>query len=187
MAVANAGYRVIAPDLRGRGSSWSPLEIANYTLDKLQKDVLDIMDTLKIEKAHLVGHDWGAVMGWNLAGMHADRFYTNTVVSIGHFSSPAFEGYKEKASSWYIYLFLQEGLAEQTLASYDWAFFRDIAFNRKNIDDMLERLTGPNQLTTALKATGQICKTGWRNLTPNILLKMNHQFNLKSKSRHFRF
>lgn len=61
-ALVDAGYRAIAPDLRGRGGSDKPPEVADYALSHIVRDVAAIMDRLDIPRAHIIGHDWGAAV-----------------------------------------------------------------------------------------------------------------------------
>jgi pimeloyl-ACP methyl ester carboxylesterase len=58
-ALAEAGFRVIVPDLRGFGASDKPEGIESYGIPALVGDVLGVMDYLDVERAHFVGHDWG--------------------------------------------------------------------------------------------------------------------------------
>jgi len=65
--VAAAGYRAIAPDLRGYGGSDKPVGVEHYTLQKLMGDITGLLDELEVEAAHIVAHDWGALLAWQLA------------------------------------------------------------------------------------------------------------------------
>ena len=73
-ALVEAGFRVIAPDLRGYGGSFSPAEKEHYTIPILMSDVIAILDALKLEKVHLIGHDWGAGVAWSLVEFFENRF-----------------------------------------------------------------------------------------------------------------
>lgn len=73
-AVATAGYRAIAPDMRGYGRSSAPADAALYTPLHTAGDLLGLLDAFKIPSATLVGHDWGATHAWNAALMRPDRF-----------------------------------------------------------------------------------------------------------------
>jgi pimeloyl-ACP methyl ester carboxylesterase len=73
-AIAAAGYRAIAPDMRGCGRSSAPVEAASYTPLQTAGDLVDLLDALKIASAVIVGHDWGATHAWNAAMMRPDRF-----------------------------------------------------------------------------------------------------------------
>ncbi|XP_022103106.1 bifunctional epoxide hydrolase 2-like [Acanthaster planci] len=72
-ALVLAGYRVIVPDQRGFGLSSAPMEIKDYTHDHLCKDIKDIMDSLNIPRATVVGHDWGGVVVWLMALRYPSR------------------------------------------------------------------------------------------------------------------
>jgi len=73
-AVAAAGYRAIAPDMRGYGRSSAPEDASLYTPLHTAGDLIGLLDVLKISSAVLVGHDWGATHAWNAALMRPDRF-----------------------------------------------------------------------------------------------------------------
>jgi len=72
-ALADAGFHAIAPDLRGYGASDRPEEIEAYGLFTLVEDVIGLLDSLGLERAALVGHDWGAIIAWTAALLHPDR------------------------------------------------------------------------------------------------------------------
>ena len=73
-AIASAGYRAIAPDMRGYGRSSAPADATLYTPLQTAGDLVGLLDALKISSAVLVGHDWGATHAWNAALMRPDRF-----------------------------------------------------------------------------------------------------------------
>ncbi len=73
-AVASAGYRAVAPDMRGYGRSSAPPDASVYTPLHTAGDLVGLLDGLSIDGAVLVGHDWGASHAWNAALMRPDRF-----------------------------------------------------------------------------------------------------------------
>jgi pimeloyl-ACP methyl ester carboxylesterase/catechol 2,3-dioxygenase-like lactoylglutathione lyase family enzyme len=73
-AIASAGYRAIAPDMRGYGRSSAPEDATLYTPLHTAGDLVGLLDALNIPSAVLVGHDWGATHAWNAALMRPDRF-----------------------------------------------------------------------------------------------------------------
>ena len=72
-ALAAAGFRVIAPDQRGYGLTARPKAIEEYDIHYLTGDLVGLLDTLKIEKAVVVGHDWGGMVAWSMAQLHPTR------------------------------------------------------------------------------------------------------------------
>jgi pimeloyl-ACP methyl ester carboxylesterase len=72
--IASAGYRAIAPDMRGYGRSSAPVDASLYTPLHTTGDLIGLLDALEIPRAVLVGHDWGATHAWNAALMRPDRF-----------------------------------------------------------------------------------------------------------------
>ncbi len=73
-ALAEAGYRAVAPDMRGYGQTDRPEPIEKYTLFHLVGDMVGVLDALGAEQAVIVGHDWGAPVAWHAALMRPDRF-----------------------------------------------------------------------------------------------------------------
>ena len=73
-AVAAAGYRAVAPDMRGYGRSSAPADANLYTPLHTAGDLVGLLDALKLSSATIVGHDWGATHAWNAALMRPDRF-----------------------------------------------------------------------------------------------------------------
>jgi pimeloyl-ACP methyl ester carboxylesterase len=72
-ALAQAGYRVLAPDMRGFGKSSAPSEIEDYDLISLCGDLCGLLDAVGEQQAIFVGHDWGANLVWHLAWMQPER------------------------------------------------------------------------------------------------------------------
>jgi pimeloyl-ACP methyl ester carboxylesterase len=73
-ALADAGFRVVAPDMRGYGETESPETIDQYTLLHLVGDMVGVLDALGAERAVIAGHDWGAPVAWHAALLRPDRF-----------------------------------------------------------------------------------------------------------------
>jgi pimeloyl-ACP methyl ester carboxylesterase len=73
-ALAGAGFRAVAPDMRGYGGSDRPEAIDQYTLLHLVGDMVGLLDALDAEHAVIAGHDWGAPVAWHAALMRPDRF-----------------------------------------------------------------------------------------------------------------
>ncbi|MFJ9691434.1 alpha/beta fold hydrolase [Kitasatospora sp. NPDC101183] len=79
-----AGLRTIAPDQRGYSAGARPTGAQSYALPLLGGDAVGILDALGVEDAHVVGHDWGAVVAWYLAAEHPSRVRTLTALSVPH-------------------------------------------------------------------------------------------------------
>jgi pimeloyl-ACP methyl ester carboxylesterase len=74
-ALAQAGFHVVAPDMRGYGQTDRPEEIDKYTLLHLVGDIVSLLDALGVETAVIAGHDWGAPVAWHAALLRPDRFH----------------------------------------------------------------------------------------------------------------
>jgi pimeloyl-ACP methyl ester carboxylesterase len=81
-ALAAAGYRAIAPDMRGYGRTDRPQAIDQYSIFHLTGDMVGLLDALNIEKAAIVGHDWGASVVWHCALFRPDRFPALAALSV---------------------------------------------------------------------------------------------------------
>lgn len=148
-ALVAAGYRVIAPDLRGCGESDRPAEVAAYQTPVLLADVIGLLDALRVQRTHLVGHDWGAGLAWALGALLPDRIDHLACLSVGHPTAFHRVDYDQLAMSWYMLLFQFEGVAEEWLSANDFANFR--AWTRHpDTDNAVERLSRPGHLTGGL-------------------------------------
>ncbi|KAM5165448.1 bifunctional epoxide hydrolase 2 [Mantella aurantiaca] len=84
-ALAAAGYRVIAPDMKGYGDSSAPYEIEEYSQQELCKDLVVFLEKLGISQATLIGHDWGGTLVWNMA-----LFFPERVRAVASLNTPFF-------------------------------------------------------------------------------------------------
>jgi pimeloyl-ACP methyl ester carboxylesterase len=149
----DAGVRTYAPDQRGYSPGARPTDVDAYAISELVADAVALLDALGVNRAHVVGHDWGAVVAWHLAAEHPDRVRTLTAISVPHPSAYAAalatDPDQQRRSS-YIGLFQQEGTAEDMLLEHDGqrlrAMFTGIPAERLDgfVTPMLDRarLTG---------------------------------------------
>ncbi len=77
-------YRVVAPNQRGYSPGARPGDVESYRIPRLVEDAIGLLDTLEIDRAHVVGHDWGAAVAWQVGARHPDRVRTLTAVSVPH-------------------------------------------------------------------------------------------------------
>jgi pimeloyl-ACP methyl ester carboxylesterase len=148
-ALLGAGYRVIAPDLRGFGDSSKPAEVDRYGVLDLVGDVLGILDSLEVQHVHVVGHDWGAALAWAMAAFVPDRVDHLAALSVGHPSAFRDAGWVQRQKSWYMLLFQFEGIAEQWLSADDFANMRAWS-HHPDIDQVVVDVARPGALTAAL-------------------------------------
>ena len=130
-ALAGAGYRAIAPDLRGYGASDRPARVEDYGIQALAGDVIALMDALGLERAHVVGHDWGGSLAWVAATLHPDRVASLVILNSPHPVASAEarnEDPEQRAKSWYMLLFQFPGVAEAWLSANDFHNLRDMVF-----------------------------------------------------------
>jgi pimeloyl-ACP methyl ester carboxylesterase len=115
-AVAAAGFRAVAPDMRGYGGSSAPAEIEKYTLLHLVGDMVELVKALGESRAVIVGHDWGAPVAWNSAMLRPDLFHAVAGMSVP-FSPPAHVDFltaleKRGITTFYMQYFQAPGVAE---------------------------------------------------------------------------
>jgi pimeloyl-ACP methyl ester carboxylesterase len=111
-AVAAAGFRVAAPDMRGYGETDAPREIDAYDVPTLCRDLVGLIDAYGEEQAVLVGHDWGAAVVWNCSLLHPDRVRAVAAMSVpyrGRGPNPPIEAMKARfGDNFYYMLYFQE-------------------------------------------------------------------------------
>jgi pimeloyl-ACP methyl ester carboxylesterase len=147
-ALAGAGFQVIVPDLRGYGRSGKPEAVEAYSLALLARDVMAILDGLGIAQAHVVGHDWGAVLAWALAAGAPDRVDHLVALSVGR-SASFLRTPRQREKSWYMLLFQFPGIAERWLTEDNWANFRAWA-QHPDADQVIADLEAAGSLTPGL-------------------------------------
>lgn len=118
-ALTAAGYRVVAPDQRGYSPGASPLARRDYTLTTLADDVIGLVDAVDTDRFHVVGHDWGGAVAWQLGAAHADRVLSANVMSTPHPRAmiKSLVTSTQLLKSWYMLAFQPPWLAERFLAS----------------------------------------------------------------------
>jgi pimeloyl-ACP methyl ester carboxylesterase len=148
-ALAADHYRVVAPDLRGFGGSSRPAEVEAYVAPRMVGDVIGLLDHLSIERAHLVGHDWGAAISWMTAALVPDRVASVTALSVGHPAAFRAAGWRQRERSWYMLLFQFPGVAERWLSADGFRNLREWS-RHPDIDPVVERLAEPGALAASL-------------------------------------
>ena len=160
-ALAGAGFRVVAPDLRGYGGTDAPEGEDQYHIQTLMEDVRGLLDGLGWDRAHLAGHDWGALVGWPFVSRHPQRVRTWTALSVGHptaLREAALGDPDQRQRSAYIGLFREAGKAESVLAADGYRRLRALyragpqpgAVPDSVIDNYVAGFARPGRLTAAL-------------------------------------
>ena len=117
--LARAGFRVVAPDLRGYHLSDRPAGVQAYRIDTLLDDVVALIHSLGCARAHVVGHDWGGVIAWALAIRSPEVVDRLAVLNAPHPAAFRRElrRAEQKRRSWYVAFFQLPWLPEQLLPS----------------------------------------------------------------------
>ncbi|HEY8324581.1 MAG TPA: alpha/beta hydrolase [Ktedonobacterales bacterium] len=148
-ALVGAGYRVIAPDLRGRGQTERPEGVAEYALSKSVADVAALMDALDLPRAHIVGHDWGAAVAWLCAAALPQRVERLAALQVGHPATRERPTLESLEKSWYRLLFQFEGI-ESTIQADDWYLLRTLFGDAADVEGYIATLSEPGALTAGL-------------------------------------
>ena len=121
--LVDAGFRVIVPDQRGYNLSDKPNGIASYKMTALVDDILGLAGTFGFDRFYLAGHDFGAMVSWNLAMHHPERIKRLIIVNVPH---PKVMGSflrshpKQMLKSWYAFFFQVPKLPEWVVRMNNW-------------------------------------------------------------------
>ncbi len=155
--LVEAGYRTVAPDLRGSSPGARPQGVEAYRMPELVGDAVGILDALGVERAHVVGHDWGAAVAWQLAAHHPERVRTLTAVSVPHpvaFTEALVTDADQRERSQYMRLFQQEEGKPERVLLEDGAErlrgFLQASLMGEEADRYVEQMQEPGRLTAAL-------------------------------------
>ncbi|MET3962225.1 pimeloyl-ACP methyl ester carboxylesterase [Marmoricola sp. OAE513] len=155
--LADAGYRAVAVDLRGYGASDRP-EAAYHDSSVIEADLIGVLDALGIERAHVVGQDFGSMYAWNLAQQHPDRV-RSVLGTVPHGGEPGpvapSVGFAAVAARHFLHLhyFQEQGLAERDLGGPHLAeFLRRLIWALSAGGDLLSVFGHPSAGTSYLDA-----------------------------------
>lgn len=160
-ALVQAGFRVVAPDMRGYNFSNKPLQVSDYQVELLARDVERLIRACGEETATVVGHDWGAMAGWIVAMMRPERVGRLVILNLPHphrFARGLLRPAQLLRSS-YMFFFQIPRLPEKALSTSDFASLRYAlrnepvrpeTFSSGDIERYVEALAKPGALTAAL-------------------------------------
>jgi pimeloyl-ACP methyl ester carboxylesterase len=144
-ALSEAGFRTVAPDLRGFGDSDKPTDVAAYKVANSVADMVAVLDALEIERANVVCHDWGAVAGWGLAAFVPDRVEKLAALSVGHPAAFVDAGFAQRMRSLYMLLFNLEDIAEEWFGRYG----EEMLASHRDRAAVIAELNRPGALTAS--------------------------------------
>jgi pimeloyl-ACP methyl ester carboxylesterase len=150
------GLRTLAPDQRGYSPMARPRGRGHYRLRETTADVLALLDAAGLTSAHVVGHDWGALVGWALAAWHPDRVRTLTALSVPHPAAltKAMVSSDQALRSTYVALLQLPLLPERLLLAGDGTPLRRMLQHQGLPEDVVEhyvaRMREPGALSAAL-------------------------------------
>jgi len=169
LALAEAGYHVLAPDQRGYGGSDRPAAVDAYTVTELSADLVGLLDDVGAQQATLVGHDFGAVVAWTAPLLHPDRFSAVAGLSLPPVPRPKVpttQAFRKMFGDnfFYILYFQEPGPADAELAEDPATTLRRL-FATPSADDVaaaLRMLTpGPEGFLARIPEPGGL--PGWIN------------------------
>jgi pimeloyl-ACP methyl ester carboxylesterase len=153
--LAGLGFHCLAPDQRGYSPGARPEDPAQYGYDQIAGDVFAFMDAMAWPRAHLIGHDWGALAGWAALDIDPARVLSWTALSVPHpmaFRSIIEQSDDQRQKSGYIQLFQQAGVAENVLSANEYQPLRNLyaTHSREEAAEYIDVLSQDGALTGAL-------------------------------------
>ena len=156
--LAAAGFRVVAPDLRGYNLSSKPDGVAPYGAGELAADVRGLIQERGCERALIVGHDWGGTAAWTLAMNHPEAVDRLAILDAAH-PRKLNEGLRHPSQlrrSWYFLYFQLPDLPERHVRANDWEFLQDFlrdaqpAYSPEEIKRYIEAWSQPGAATAMI-------------------------------------
>ncbi len=133
-ALAEAGFRVVVPDMRGYGYTSAPADVADYSVFDLVGDLVDLVRVLGETQAIVVGHDWGAAVAWHAAMFRPDVFRAVAALSVpasGRGPLPPLETMRRAGfENFYWHYFQEPGIAEAEFEQDIERTMRTVLFGR---------------------------------------------------------
>jgi len=136
-------FYCIAPNMRGYSKNACPKGKKYYTLDKLSQDILDIVNAVGKKQFHLIGHDWGAVVGWKIVHDQPGSILSWTAMSVPHikaFSDAMINDEDQQKRSRYVKNFQIPFLPEMNIRKNDFKLFRKL-WKSSSVEEVEENLS----------------------------------------------
>ena len=155
-ALAAAGYRTIAPDMRGYGQTEGPDGVDEYSVSKLIGDLHGLLDALQLERAIFVGHDMGAILLWHMAMLAPERIENLVILNIPHFPrfhTDPIEIFRRKlGDDFYIVNFQDSDEADRAFAADPVHFFNIMMRKNQITRAQFDQLPAPMKVMSLIKA-----------------------------------
>jgi pimeloyl-ACP methyl ester carboxylesterase len=161
LALVEAAFRVVAPDMRGYNLSDKPPGVQAYRVELLARDVERLIRTCGEGTATVVGHDWGAIAAWIAAMRHPGRVERLAILNVPH-PTRSLDGLlspMQLLRSSYMFFFQIPRLPEKVIRAGDFALLRSVfrsdpvqpeAFTAEDIERYIEAIAQPGALTASL-------------------------------------
>lgn len=173
-ALAEAGFRVIVPDQRGYNLSDKPKGISSYDVDNLAKDIIGLFDHFGVQKAKLAGHDWGAVVAWNIALNYPERLEKLAILNVPHPDVMAdflLHNINQLRKSWYVFFFQIPFFVEWILSRNNFYQMermlvqsgRRNTFTEENIIEYKKAWSQEGAITAMLNWYRAAVRRGWKD------------------------
>jgi pimeloyl-ACP methyl ester carboxylesterase len=125
-ALAQAGYHVVAPDMRGYNLSDKPVGWRQYRAERLAQDIAGLIRHFGVQRAYLAGHDWGAAVAYTTAMRHPELIERLAILNVPHPERmlSGFRTWQQLRKSWYMFYFQIPAVPERTVARDGFSFFK---------------------------------------------------------------
>lgn len=168
-ALADAGFRAIAPDQRGYGCSDVPPDVSDYRIEELIADVHSMLDALELETATFVGHDWGAFVLWQMAMRTPERIEGLIILNIPHFPRAPVDPIQIMRSrfgdDFYIVNFQDSDAADKAFAADPVHFFNMMMRRNQASRQQFDQLPDEMKSVSLLKVMARVEGSGEPLLT----------------------
>ncbi|MCH2020962.1 MAG: alpha/beta hydrolase [Saprospiraceae bacterium] len=171
------GYYCIAPDMRGYSPKARPKGVKNYAIRDIAKDIIMISKVKGLDEFHLIGHDWGAAIGWAIVGLYPNKITTWLAMSVGHLiplaKATKYDPAQKKMSA-YARAFQLRLLPELVLKGNNFKRLRKECWylcDNNEIKAYISVLNQPKALTSAL----HYYRKNWKNM-----LSIAESLNIKA-------
>jgi pimeloyl-ACP methyl ester carboxylesterase len=156
--LADAGFRVVAPDMRGYNLSSKPKGISAYSSAKLADDITGLIHELGADSAMVVGHDWGGTVAWTIAMNHPEVVDRLVILDAAH-PRKLQKGLffpRQLVRSWYFFFFALPWLPELVIRAKRVRFFRRFLrdarpeYTPEEMDRYVDAWSQPGALTAMI-------------------------------------